>query len=238
MSAQLALNLRLRDSSSFDNFFPGDNRELVDSLRGMLSRRERGRWLLFLWGEAATGKTHLLEATCRLADEQGRRAAYVSFASADGLVPAMLEDLDQVAVACLDDIERVAGDAVWEQALFRLWERMSAAGGLLVVAASAAPARLGLGLPDLATRLAAGLVYQVKPLSDDEKLEALARRARNRGLDLPVEVARYILNRYPRDSSSLFGLLERADRAAFANQRRLTIPFLRALEASAAETPR
>jgi DnaA family protein len=189
---------------------------------------------LFLWGEAASGKTHLLEAVCRLAHEQGLPAAYVSFAGSDALVPAVLEDLDQVAVVCLDDIERVVGDAGWEQALFRLWERLTAAGGLLVMAASAAPGRLGFGLPDLATRMAAGLVYQVRPLSDEEKLEALARRARNRGLDLSDEVARYILNRYPRDSHSLFGLLERADRAAFASQRRLTIPFLRALEAGEA----
>jgi DnaA family protein len=238
MSAQLALNLRLRDGSSFDNFFPGGNRELVESLRGLLLRRGRGRRLLFLWGEAATGKTHLLEAACRLAHEQGLHAAYVPFAGSDGLVPAMLEDLDRVAVVCLDDVDRVAGDTGWEQALFRLWERMNAADGLLIVSAACAPAQLGLGLPDLATRLAARLVYQVKPLSDDEKLEALARRARNRGLELSDEVARYILNRYPRDSSSLFGLLERADRAAFASQRRLTIPFLRSLEAGAAEAPR
>jgi DnaA family protein len=230
MSAQLALNLRLRDGSSFDNFFPGGNRELVDSLRGLFTRRERGRRLLFLWGEVATGKTHLLEAACHLTHEQGLSAAYVPFADTEGLVPAMLEDLDRIAVVCLDDVDRVAGDAGWEQALFRLWERMNAANGLLIVSAARAPARLGLGLPDLATRLAAGLVYQAKPLSDDEKLQALARRARNRGLDLTDEVARYILSRYPRDLSSLFGLLERADRAAFASQRRLTIPFLRALD--------
>jgi DnaA family protein len=234
MSAQLALNLRLRDGSSFDNFLPGGNHELVETLRGLLHRRDLGRRQLFLWGEAASGKTHLLEAVCRLAHEQGMHAAYVSFAGTDALVPAVLEDLDQVAVVCLDDIDRVAGDAGWEQALFRLWERLTAAGGLLVMAASAAPGRLGFGLPDLATRMAAGLVYQVRPLSDEEKLEALARRARNRGLDLSDEVARYILNRYPRDSHSLFGLLERADRAAFASQRRLTIPFLRALEAGEA----
>jgi DnaA family protein len=230
MSAQLALNLRLRDGSSFDNFLPGANRELVETLRALLAGRGQGRRLLFLWGEAATGKTHLLEAACRLVHEQGQSAAYVPFAGVDELVPAMLDDLDRMTVVCLDDVERIAGDAGWEQALFRLWERMTAAGGLLLVAASAAPGRLGLSLPDLATRLAAGLVYQVKPLTDEEKLEALARRARNRGLDLSDEVARYILNRYPRDSRSLFGLLERADRAAFASQRRLTIPFLRTLE--------
>ena len=69
-----------------------------------------------------------------------------------------------------------------------------------------------------------------KPLSDAEKLEAVRLRARNRGFDLPEDVARYILSRYPRDMNSLFELLNRIDREALAHQRRVTIPFLRRLE--------
>ena len=44
------------------------------------------------------------------------------------------------------------------------------------------------------------------------------------------KVARYILARYPRDLDSLFALLDKLDVASLAEQRRLTIPFLRSLE--------
>jgi DnaA family protein len=49
-------------------------------------------------------------------------------------------------------------------------------------------------------------------------------------LELPPDVARYVLARYPRDTRSLFEWLDRMDRQALAAQRRLTIPFLKELE--------
>ena len=44
------------------------------------------------------------------------------------------------------------------------------------------------------------------------------------------EVANYLLTRFPRDTHSLFALLDKLDSATLAAQRRLTIPFLRGLE--------
>lgn len=131
---------------------------------------------------------------------------------------------------CVDDVNAIAGDATWEAALFALYERMRAHGGLLVLAASASPVSIGLKLADLATRLAAGLVYQLQPLSDAEKISALRLRAHRRGLEMTEEVANYLLARFPRDTSSLFALLDKLDTATLVAQRRLTIPFLRGLE--------
>ncbi len=230
---QLPLNLRLRDGSSFENFWPGRNRELLDRLQAALAalagdgRREP---LLFVWGEPGTGRTHLLEAACRAAHACGLSAAYVPLADARALGPALLENREASALVCLDDLEAVAGDARWEAALFALSERLRAAGGMLLVAARRAPAHLGLRLPDLASRLGWGPVYQLPALSDDEKLAAMRLRATRRGLELSEEAARYILSRYARDLHSLFELLERLDRASLAQQRRITIPFVRSLE--------
>ena len=114
--------------------------------------------------------------------------------------------------------------------MFALCERLRAAGGMLLAAGARPPRELGLKLPDLATRLGWGPVYALTPLGDDERLEAVRLRARNRGLEMPEEVARYILARYPRDLDSLFALLDKLDVASLAEQRRLTIPFLRSLE--------
>jgi DnaA family protein len=72
----------------------------------------------------------------------------------------------------------------------------------------------------------------MQPLSDAQKLEAVRLRAQHRGLEMPEDVARYILSRYPRDLRSLFDLLDRIDEASLAEQRRVTIPFLRHLEES------
>ena len=132
-------------------------------------------------------------------------------------------------------MERVAGRTDWETALFSLTERMRAAGGMQVCAANVPPGRLGLRLPDLTSRLAWGTVYALQPLGDAEKLEAVRLRARNRGFEMPEDVVQYILSRYPRDLPSLFGLLDRIDRVSLTQQRRVTIPFLRELEAMSYE---
>jgi len=232
MTRQLPLNLRLKDGSSFENFLPAGNRAALEHLRNALAalaRSDVAEPVLFLHGPAGSGRTHLLQAACRAAHHAGRSATYVPLGG-EGVAPALLENLEGAALVCLDDVERIAGQADWEAALFALVERLRTAGGVLLAAGARPPAELGLTLPDLATRLGWGPVYRLVPLTDGEKLEAVRLRARNRGLDLPEDVARYILARYPRDLDSLFGLLDRLDRATLASQRRLTIPFLRSLD--------
>lgn len=235
MSQQLALNLRLKDGSSFSNFSPGPNREAFERLRAAVvavtTREKAAERMLFLWGTEGCGKSHLLQAACRLAQELGMAPVYVPLSEATELSPSLLESAEHAPLVCLDDVERIAGHAEWEAALFSLTERMRAVGGMQVCAATVPPGRLGLRLPDLTSRLAWGTVYALQPLGDAEKLEAVRLRARNRGFEMPEDVVQYILSRYPRDMRSLFDLLDRIDRASLTQQRRVTIPFLRELEA-------
>lgn len=237
MAEQLALNLRLRDASSFDNFVAAANQEVLASLRGLLSEDHAAQdpRSLFLWGETGSGKTHLLEAACRNVQARGARPIYLPLADA-GLQPRVLEAAELSYLICLDDVQCVAGNLAWEAALFALYELGRTTDVRLLAAATAAPARLGFKMPELATRLAWGPVYQLHALDDSHKLEAIRLRGANRGFDLSPEVLRYILHRYPRDLHSLFALLDRIDSAALAHQRRITIPFLRELEHSGSAT--
>lgn len=233
MNRQLALKLQLKDASSFGNFLAGPNREAQEQLRAAVVRAMQPNTrpaLIYLWGADGAGKTHLLQAACRLAQELGIAPVYLPLADVMTLGASLLEGIEQTPLVCLDDVGRVAGNAEWEMALFSLVERLRAAGGTLVAGAAVPPDRLGLKLPDLASRLAWGTTYAMQPLSDAQKLEAVRLRAQHRGLDMPEDVARYILGRYPRDLASLFNLLDRIDEAALARQRRVTIPFLRQLE--------
>lgn len=226
MSQQLPLNLTLRDGSSFANFHPGPNLEAVMQVQAAAEGRVTGP--VFIWGEAGTGKSHLLQAACRRAQELGRDCAYLPLAAGD-LAPALFEEREEAALVCVDDVERIAGAPEWQQALFALYERLRDRNGVFMAAGNANPNRLGLMMPELVTRLGAGLVYQLQPLSDADKITALRLRARNRGLEMPEEVARYVLERHPRDMEAIFALLDRLDRASLATQRRLTIPFIRSL---------
>lgn len=229
---QLALNVRLRDGSSFDNFYPAGNAEILFRLRDFLDVGSgNAPPVFFVWGDNASGKSHLLQSACRSMHARHQAPLYVSFREPQ-LQPVLLEEAEQAFLVCLDDLDRIAGDAAWESALFALYELVRSTGTKLLAGGIAPPTRLGLKMPELATRLAWGPVYQLHSLTDAEKLEAIQLRARNRGFDISADVASYILRRYPRDLHSLFRLLDRIDVASLASQRRVTIPFVRELERS------
>lgn len=225
MTKQMPLNLHLRDSASFENFIVGDNQQAVEKLHSIDGANSVMCWL---WG-GVCGKTHLLEAVCHSALSHNLEVIYVSLADHD-MQPAMLEGLDQFKVVCIDDIDAIVGKADWEQALFVLCESIMASKGCMVMASSAAPRALSVSLADLRSRLLGWfLIYELKPLAEQDKAEAIRRRAGNRGLEISDEVIRYVLNRYPRDMHALFDLIEQIDIASLAHQRRVTIPFLQSL---------
>ena len=98
--------------------------------------------------------------------------------------------------------------------------------GAVLAAGSAPPPLLSLR-EDLRSRLAWGLVYQLKPLAEAEKLRHLQAEAGRRGLVLSDEIASYLLARVPRDMATLTALLEALDRRALARKRPLTLPLVR-----------
>jgi DnaA family protein len=101
----------------------------------------------------------------------------------------------------------------------------------VLAAGAASPAGLALR-EDLRTRLAWGLVYQLRPPSDADKALHLRSEAARRGLRLPDEVVGYLLTRLPRDLPSLNGVLDALDRYSLAAKRPITLPLVReALEA-------
>jgi DnaA-homolog protein len=234
MSAQLPLNVRLRDGASFENFHPGHSGAAFAAVRALTTALAAGtpapEKAVFLWGVAGSGRTHLLQAAVHATMAAGRAASYFSLAEAEALAPELLEGAERADLVCLDDLEAVAGRDAWERALFALFERLRGEGGVLLAAATAPPLQLGIRLPDLVTRLGWGPVFHLEALDDAGKFATIKLRARNRGLELADDVARYILARYPRDMESLFGLLDRLDRQSLASQRKITIPFLREFE--------
>jgi DnaA family protein len=99
----------------------------------------------------------------------------------------------------------------------------------MLFSAAAAPGQLGIGLPDLVSRLSACAQAALKPLADADRREALRQRAQARGLVLDDAVLDWLFARTQRDLGSLTALLERLDRESLAAQRRITVPFLRKL---------
>lgn len=224
--AQLPLGVGLRDDTTFDNFHASPpNAALVSQLQGQL--KDDGEPYVFIWGNKGTGRSHLLQASCHAASDAGKRALYLPLADIGHFPPLILEDIERIDLVALDDLECVLGRKPWEEALFHAFNRLRDEGKRMVIAANGAPRQLNVGLADLASRLSWGMTFHLKPLDDEERLVALTLRAKERGMELPEDVGRYLLHRGPRDLAALCESLEQLDKATLSAQRRLTIPFIK-----------
>lgn len=227
---QLPLNIRLQDEATFDNFWVGGNVanvQVISALQ-MLSSAAPGERFVYLWGRSGAGLSHLLQAACHHAEAAGLRSLYLPLGELAVLDPqAVLEDLEQLDLLCLDDLQEVVGERHWDMTLFHLYNRMREAGTCLLVSARCAPRELRSSLADLQSRLAWGTVYRLEALDDGDKQRALQWRARQRGMDMSDDVAQYILLRSSREPRDLFASLDQLDRLSLVEKRRLTIPFVR-----------
>ena len=226
-STQLVLDLKLRDSYSFNNFITGDNQLLVDLLKQLTSAN--GEQQIVVWGDEFTGKSHLLQAVCQAVAAERLTTTYLPLKQIIQYSVDALEGLEKIDIVCIDDIQMVSQKADWQKSIFDLINRMREAGKRLVFASSLPPNEMDISLEDLRSRLNWGPVIKIKSLTDKQKQQALQLRAESRGFELPDNVASYILNNFSRDMPGLFEKLEQLDQVSLQQQRRLTVPFVKAV---------
>ncbi|MEM1111343.1 MAG: DnaA regulatory inactivator Hda [Pseudomonadota bacterium] len=221
---QLTLGVRLRDDAALESFVATEAQAaLLSTLKALCFGR--GEEVVFLHGPPDSGKSHLLQACCRARGD----ALYLPLGEVLKYAPdEALAGLEQAPLLCLDDLQSIAGERRWESGLFDLFNRCRDRGTRMLMAADRAPRQLGLSLADLASRLSWGPVFRLPVLSDEQREAVLVERASRRGLQLPSEVARFIVTRAPRGLTDLLALLEVLDQASLEHQRALSIPFVKA----------
>lgn len=225
MQHQLPLEFKFNNEYTFDSFVAGPNRELMDALQNLDSMEEAP--FVYFWGKPGAGKSHLLQALCQSDSFVNKPVAMIPLHESEMYSPEMLEGLETMSLVCVDSVQSVSRIMGWENALFHFYNRAREASTPVVMCGDSPPAQLGISLQDLKTRLGWGLVFQLKEIDDDGKLNAIRHRANIRGIDLNDEVGEYLLRRHSREIGALIALLDRLDKASLAHQRRLTIPFVK-----------
>jgi len=230
-TSQLALSVQLPDDETFDSYLSESNSAVVSRLslfieKAVQSQSNQPR-CLYLFGLTGVGKSHLLHASSAYASKLGKTSVCLSCAELLELSVEVLDGLEQIDVICLDDIELLSGNKLWQQAIFDLYNRVLEQNNSLLISGDQSVGQLGLTLPDLISRLSWGLTEQLKPLSDIEKVIAIQFRASKRGLMLSDDAANFLLNRLSREMANLIASLDILDKASIREQRKITIPFIK-----------
>lgn len=228
---QIPLGIAPRKTHSLANFIAGENGVVIRSLQSMAD--SQGAHAIYLMGDEGAGRSHLLQATCNAVHMAGGLAFYLPLSARQEDEPPVLTGLGEGVLLAIDDIQAIAGNIHWEQALVAAYDTARLSGGRILVSANARPESLKLKLPDLQSRLGWGELHLLSPLDDEGKLQLLRQKGNEIGMEISDEAGRYLLNRVSRDIPTLLTWLERLDTASLAAKRRVTIPLIREVLANA-----
>lgn len=224
---QLALDIGLATGPTLDNFHAGPNAQALQHLRLAVGdgAAPRSPVPTYLWGDAGTGKTHLLKATYDALRGQG---ASVGWLDPSVAVPTAFDE--RWSAVLLDDVQlyTTAQQAAAFNWFVNAVNPTAGAPRWVLAAGSLPPADLPLR-DDLRTRLGWGHVFQLQLLGEPERRAVLRQQADARGIFLADEVMDYMLSRFSRDLGSLMQLLDQLDSFALRTQRAVTIPLLKTM---------
>lgn len=212
---QLLLDISMQKKPSLETFMTGKNEELLQFLHHFALRHSQEHFI-YLWGENAVGKTHLLKALAQYPNTR-----YICPASEE---TDFLYNPD-ISLYLLDDCDKLSSEK--QVFAFNLFNQVRENQAFLVAAGAVSPSSLPIR-EDLRSRMSWGLAYRVHGLSnDEEKIKVLENVVRERGFHLAQDVLPYLITHYPRDMHSLIIILNALDRYSLQTKRAITLPLLR-----------
>lgn len=213
---QLILDLPVRPALGRGDFFVTEANAMavaqIDAWRHWSGNK------FMLVGPKGSGKTHLAHVWQR--ESEGDVVGAETLAGAD--IPGLA-----ARPVCVENVDRIAGEKAGEDALFHLHNLALSEGHALLLTAQVPPARLGLALPDLRSRLM-GTQFAQLELPDDILLSAvLAKLFDDRQLTPDARVINYLVPRMRRSFETAQRLVAAIDRAALARRRPITLAIAR-----------
>ena len=220
---QLTFPWNKDNKSSFDSFYASKlNKHLLSLLQNNTFKDD-----LLIFGTKDSGKTYLLQALCNHFSNQGKSSFYLPMKQAKELSVDILESLESMELVCIDGIESIAGNKVWEIGLFNLINRSLNSENRLIFTSSKNIDVMNFELKDLDSRLRKIQSHELYALTDDEILSALKHIANLRSIELGSKEAQYLLTYANRNISDLVQILESLDQLSMEMKRKITIPLIK-----------
>jgi chromosomal replication initiation ATPase DnaA len=219
MGRQLVLDLPFRAAMGRSDFFVSDAN--AAAVAGIENWRGWPLAKMVLIGPAGSGKTHLAHV---FAAQSG--AHLLAAHDLPGANPALLAEAPALAI---EDACRIAGNTAAEEALFHLHNAAAERGAALLVTARTPPARWGLTLPDLDSRMQQSGQLTLAPPDDRLMSAVLVKLAADRQMALTPALVAYILPRIERSLAVARDVVLALDAESLAAKTRPGIRHVKAI---------
>lgn len=229
---QLTLPLPPQPRFSFGNYIVHPGNELAFQAAQAVCRSPGTQYNpLYLHGEPGTGKTHLLEAMRACMEEVGARTTLLSGKMPPEL-PFFLEALRASpsapgSLVLIDDLPELLGDIEGRRCFYEI-VNLGIHCRLQVACAGGEAVQSMAELEDhLISRLRWGFIVRLEQPDDRSRERILKKLARDWQVDLPPQVASYLVARLPRDIASLSSGLAAVNSHALSRGTRISLPVAR-----------
>jgi DnaA family protein len=234
---QTLIDLHPERTCGLDSFLcaPGNN-ELLSHLRSLAGQlvgaqgEQTNKTMTVIYGAPGQGCSHLLQGACLDVMKAGVKGYYLPMKQLSAYMPReVLGGLNPAGLLCLDDLDAIAENKSWNEALYYDFNKRSEEGGAILASASLPPAQLPFCSPDLCSRFSSGSVFYLHPLGESSQKELIQARAKSCGFELDEAQWRYIMIRARRNTGMLIDLIEQLDKTSLLEKRRLNKSFIKKL---------
>src|SRR5512142_2539401 len=191
----------------FETFVVGKSNELAWSASKSIAENPSGSFNpLFIYGGAGLGKTHLIQAIGQQIRKSNANAKVV-YMSADTFVTELIASIRydrmtqfrdryrRVDALLLDDIQFLAGKERTQEEFFHTFNALYEAQKQIVFTSDAPPRDIPTLEERLRSRFEWGLIADIQPPDLETKVAILEKKAEEKHVQVPTEVARFIAER-------------------------------------------
>lgn len=214
MSQQLTFDLATEPALSLGDFFIApSNAAAVDAVQNW---HDWPMGKLILAGPHGSGKSHLAHVWAAMVD--AKTVAAVTLETAD---------IDQLAMqsVAVEDVDQIAGNNVAEEAMFHLHNFVLERGHSMLITSLNPPARWGLNLPDLKSRMQGSALVSVDTPDDTLLSAVMVKLFKDRQIVIEPDLVGYLVLRMERSFAGVGRLVDALDREALRQKKKITKPM-------------
>ncbi|PHR66675.1 MAG: chromosomal replication initiator protein DnaA [Idiomarina sp.] len=234
-----AFECNIDEEYTFDNFVEGKSNQLALAAAHQVAENPGSAYNpLFVYGGTGLGKTHLLHAVGN-AIRTHKKDAKVFYIRAERFVQDMVNALKNstidemkryyrsVDALLIDDIHFFSNKKGTQEEFFHTFNALLEGNQQIILTSDLYPKEIE-GLEDrLRSRFGWGLTIAIEPPELETRVAILIRKAQERGITLPHEVAFFIAKRLRSNVRELEGALNRLVANVNLTGRQITIDFVR-----------